>query len=113
MKTEIESWNVINIYGIGNGDYNEYIYDICQDSGSPFNSVSTLVLHGRDAAFDNFVVGLTRNASALWFSGGDQWSYYSNWKGSPLQDSFTNSIYSTRPIGGTSAGNAAMPQVSF
>lgn len=80
------------------------------ETSTPLNSVSTLLLKNRQASFDSFVVGLTKNASALYFAGGDQWTYYNYWKGSPLQDAITNSIYPNRPIGGTSAGNAAQPQ---
>jgi cyanophycinase-like exopeptidase len=74
--------------------------------------VSTLLLKSRAASFNSFVIEMTQNASALWFAGGDQWEYYSFWKGSPLYDVFMKpKYYETRPIGGTSAGNAIQGQV--
>ena len=78
------------------------------------NSVSSIVIRNRGGAFNDFVVDRTRNASSLWFAGGDQWTYYHNWKGTPLQDAFLHPGYgyTARPIGGTSAGNAIQGQVS-
>jgi len=103
-------WVVIRT--TGDGAYNPYIYDICQGTNSPFNSVSTFVLKNRNSAFDDFVVGRTKNASALWFAGGDQWTYYNYWKGSPLNDVISTAFLS-RPMGGTSAGNAVQPQMVY
>jgi len=97
----------------GDGAYNRYILQLSEQTSNPLNSVSTLVLKSRAASFDSFVIDMTKNASGLWFAGGDQWTYYSFWKGSPLHDAFMKSNYETRPIGGTSAGNAIQPEFVY
>ena len=98
----------------GNGAYDDYIYDLGQQTSQPVNSVSTLVLKTRAASFDSFVIEMTQNCSALYFAGGDQWTYYSFWKSSPLQKAIIKSPhYAARPTGGTSAGNAIQPEFVY
>ena len=48
----------------GDDEYNDYIYKLCH-----CDSVETLVVDGREAAADPFVVKTVRNAEALFIAG--------------------------------------------
>eukprot|EP01100_Stratorugosa_tubuloviscum_P010502 TRINITY_DN4516_c1_g3_i1.p1 TRINITY_DN4516_c1_g3~~TRINITY_DN4516_c1_g3_i1.p1 ORF type:complete len:340 (+),score=130.55 TRINITY_DN4516_c1_g3_i1:78-1097(+) len=89
--------------------YNQYIYDFGNS-----NSVATIVLLDPKAAYDSFVLQKVNAAEAIWFAGGDQWLYYSQWKDTPLIQT-VQQVFNQKnaPIGGTSAGNMVMPQFIY
>lgn len=89
--------------GSGADGYQDYI-----DKVAEVNSVSTLVLHEREAAHDPFVLEKVKNAEAIFFAGGDQWNYVGKWKDTPLQTALNNALATGVPVGGTSAGLAIL-----
>jgi len=92
----------------GTDAYNPYIYGM-----GGVNSVATLVLTKRTGpSSDPFVLDKVKSCEGLFFAGGDQYLYYSEWRRTPLSDMFQYLISSKYvTIGGTSAG--MMIQASF
>ena len=81
------------------------------DAYNPFvlglgaHSAATLLTHSREAASDPFVLGKVNAADAIFFAGGDQSKYYSEWAdGTPLEKALRAAVARGVPIGGTSAG---------
>jgi len=89
--------------------YDEYIYSL-----GPLNSCATLVILNRNGSFESFVNETVYQADAIFFAGGDQWTYYFNWKQTPMSSAIQNSI-SMRgvPIGGTSAGEEVLGEFLY
>ena len=83
----------------GDDAYNPYIFAF---GGA--NSVATLLTKDRAAASDAFVVDRIDRAEALWFAGGDQWTYLTEWQGTPMQAAIQRAVARGVPVGGTSAG---------
>ncbi|MDH4110266.1 MAG: cyanophycinase [Gammaproteobacteria bacterium] len=92
----------------GGDDYNDYIFSLCG-----CDSVETIVFHGREAAFEPFVIDRIRNAEALFLAGGDQSNYVRYWKGTPVEDAIHYVAARPAPIGGTSAGMAILGEFSY
>jgi cyanophycinase-like exopeptidase len=92
----------------GDDDYQSYIYGLCH-----CDSVETLIVGSRAAAFDPYVVETVRNAEALFIAGGDQANYVRFWKDSPLEDAINFVAAKPAPIGGTSAGMAILGEFLF
>jgi cyanophycinase len=92
----------------GDDAYNPYIRDLCH-----VNSVATLVIPGRQAASDPFVLTAIRNAEAVFIAGGDQARYINGWMGTPVQDAINDAIARHVPIGGTSAGLAVQGEFTY
>lgn len=93
----------------GTNAYNPYIYGL-----GAVNSVETLIIKSRAGAADPFVVNKIRNAEAVWIAGGDQFTYTSFWKDTPVEDAI-NYVANTKmaPVGGTSAGLAVLGQFAY
>ena len=92
----------------GDDDYRAFIYGLCR-----CDSVETLVIDNREAAFDPDVVETVRNAEALFIAGGDQSNYVRFWKDTPLEDAINFVAAKPAPIGGTSAGMAILGEFLF
>ena len=93
----------------GTDAYNPYIYGL-----GTVDSVETLIIKSRTAAADPFVVAKIRNAEAVWIAGGDQSTYTSLWKGTPVADAINYVANVKRaPVGGTSAGLAVLGQFIY
>lgn len=88
----------------GSNGYNNYMYS---QLGITVNSVETIVCHNQNASNDAYVKQKIQQAEAIWFAGGDQWTYVSYWRNTPV-DSLINLAILQRNIviGGTSAGMA-------
>lgn len=81
---------------------------------SSVNSVETLVCHTAAASRDASVIQKINQAEAIWFAGGDQWDYVSQFRNSPLSVAINNAITQRNiVIGGTSAGMAIMGAYYF
>jgi cyanophycinase-like exopeptidase len=95
----------------GSNGYNNYLYS---SLGVSVNSVETIVFHNAEAAKDPYVKQKIQQAEAIWIAGGDQWSYISNWRNTPL-DSLINLAITQKKIaiGGTSAGMAILGDYYF
>ena len=92
----------------GDDEYQAYIYGLCQ-----CDSVETLIVDSRAAAFDPYVVETVRNAEALFIAGGDQSNYVRYWKGTPLEDAINFVAAKPAPVGGTSAGMAVLGEFVY
>ncbi len=93
----------------GADGYNDFMYS---QLGVTVNSVETIVCNNASASSDPYVIQQLINAEALWFAGGDQWTYVSYWKNTPI-DSVINYLINVKkiPIGGTSAGMAILGHI--
>ena len=93
----------------GTADYNPYIMKLCPG----INSVSTLKIETRAAAFDPFVAATIAKAEALFIAGGDQSQYVRYWQNTPVNDGVNALAAKGVAVGGTSAGNAILAQYAF
>lgn len=103
--------DVLVLRATGSDGYNSYFYS---DLGVPLNSVETIVCNNASASYDSYVLQKIQQAEAIWFAGGDQWTYLSYWRNSPV-DSLLNQAIQQRNIviGGTSAGMAIQGKYYF
>jgi cyanophycinase len=97
----------------GSDAYNAYIYGMAMPGRRRPDSVATLIIPSRDAAFDPFVSATIRNAEALWIAGGDQARSVALWKGTPVVDAIHSVVAKGAPVGGTSSGLAIMGQFVY
>eukprot|EP00937_MAST-01D_sp_MAST-1D-sp2_P004044 g4044.t1 len=94
--------DVLVIRASGDDAYNPYI--LSQVGANP-HSVTTLLTKDRQAASDPDVLALVDRADAIFFAGGDQWTYLQEWRGTPLQQRVQAAMDERGvPVGGTSAG---------
>jgi len=109
MITNSGGGDIVVLRASGTDAYNEYIYGLGR-----VNSVSTIICKSKSASTDAFVLERIENSEGLFFSGGDQWLYYSYWKNTPVQTAVNTLITTKRvTIGGTSAGMAIMSQFVY
>ena len=115
------------IRATGTDAYNPYIYSRLGqvDPTSPkgyemvggadlgLTSVETLVIPGRAAAEDPFVLKVVGRASAIFIAGGDQADYYNYWQGTSLNQLIQKAVAAGIPVGGTSAGTAMLGEYAF
>jgi cyanophycinase-like exopeptidase len=96
--------DVLVLRASGSDGYNTYLYS---DLGVTVNSVETIVCHNAAASSDTYVLQKIQQAEAIWFAGGDQWTYTSYWRNTPFSDAINDAIHQRKiVIGGTSAGMA-------
>ena len=69
------------------------------------DSVETLIIPTREAAFDPFVIETIRKAKVLWIAGGNQADYVVHWKGTPVIDAIHGVIAGGRRWGGRVLGS--------
>lgn len=97
---DVKPGNFVVIRFSGNPSYDSFISKL-----GPVASVQTVVVPTTDAANSEALDPYIQNASAIWFTGGDQGDYYNAWKGTRLVDLIRKQIDTHQvPIGGTSAG---------
>ncbi len=84
----------------GTDAYNPYVARLCPRN----NSVATLIVPDRAAAFHPDVAAIIGQAEALWIASGDQAEYLDRWTGTPIQQALRAAIERGVPVGGTSAG---------
>lgn len=103
--------DILVLRATGSNGYNNYLY---AGLGIPVNSVETILCHNALASRDPYVLQRISKAEAIWFAGGDQWTYLSYWRNSPV-DSAINVALQQRNIviGGTSAGMAIQGKYYF
>lgn len=90
------------IRSAGTAGYNDYIYGL-----GTVNSVETILIDTRAKASIAEIATKIRNAEALFIAGGDQATYVSYWKDTPVEDAINYLINTKKvPVGGTSAGCA-------
>lgn len=96
--------DILVLRATGSNGYNNYLYS---QLGVTVNSVETIVCHNSAASNETYIQDKIKNAEAIWFAGGDQWTYITYWRDTPI-DSLINKGLLERNIviGGTSAGMA-------
>ncbi|MCC6072565.1 cyanophycinase [Massilia sp. GCM10020059] len=100
--------NFVVIRASGTDAYNPYILAM-----GGVRSVETIVISGRTAASDPFVLRRIRGADALFIAGGDQSDYLKYWKDTPLESALQELANRNVPLGGTSAGLAVLGQFIY
>jgi cyanophycinase-like exopeptidase len=95
----------------GSDGYNAYFYE---ELDVALNSVETIVCHDAAASNHPYVLQRIGEAEAIWFTGGDQWSYLSFWRNTAFDEAVNRAIRERNiAIGGTSAGMAIQGQFYF
>lgn len=95
----------------GSNGYNSYLYS---GLGVPVNSVETIVCHNTLASNESYIIQKINQAEAIWFAGGDQWTYVSYWRNTPIDSAINQAIQQRNiVIGGTSAGMAIQGKYYF
>jgi cyanophycinase-like exopeptidase len=114
MKWFLEKANggdVLVLRTSGSDGYNNYMFS---SLGVTINSVETIVCNNAAASNESYIHEKIQKAEAIWFAGGNQWTYISYWRNSPI-DSLIKIAINERNIviGGTSAGMAIMGDYYF
>ncbi|NDB34739.1 MAG: hypothetical protein EB023_05220 [Flavobacteriia bacterium] len=95
----------------GANGYNSYLYS---QLGVPVNSVETIVCNNAAASNEAYVLQKINQAEAIWFAGGDQWTYVSFWRNTPVEVAINEAIHQRNiVVGGTSAGMAIQGKYYF
>jgi cyanophycinase-like exopeptidase len=84
MKWFLERANggdVLVLRATGADGYNDYLFS---GLGINVNSVETIVCNNTNASSDAYVINKINQAEAIWFAGGNQWTYISYWRNSPV-----------------------------
>lgn len=114
MKWFLERANggdILVLRTTGSNGYNSYLYT---GLGININSVETIVCNNISASSDPYVLQKIQQAEAIWFAGGDQWTYITYWRNTPLEQAINDAINQRNiVIGGTSAGMAIQGKYYF
>ena len=95
----------------GSNGYNSYLYS---ELGIPVNSVETIVCNNVLASNEPYIIQKIQEAEAIWFAGGDQWTYISYWRNSPIDNAINQAIQQRNTVvGGTSAGMVIQGEYYF
>lgn len=97
----------------GTDAYNAYLYDMTTSGGVKPDSVATLIVGSRAAAFDPFVLDAIARAEAVWIAGGDQAKHVRCWKGTPVLKAIEAAVARGVPVGGTSSGLDVLGEFLF
>ena len=94
------------IRATGTDAYNDWVYNLTQQAPHvPLNTAQTLLVNSTKGANDPFVVEIAKQASVVFFSGGDQSNYINFYNSTELLTAVQNGISEANtPLGGTSAG---------
>lgn len=103
--------DILVLRATGSNGYNTYLYS---ELGVQVNSVETIVCNNLAASSDPYVLQKIDRAEAIWFAGGNQWTYISYWRNSPVSEAVNRAIRQRNVvIGGTSAGMAIQGSFYF
>lgn len=103
--------DVLILRASGSNGYNAYLYS---SLGVSVNSVETIVCNNSSASYDPYVLQKIQQAEGIWFAGGDQWTYISYWRNTPLGTQINKAINQRNVVvGGTSAGMAILGRFYF
>jgi len=103
--------DVLVLRTTGSNGYNSYLYSTL---GIPVNSVETIVCNNAAASSDPYVLQKIQQAEAIWFAGGNQWTYISFWRNTQVNNLINEAIQQRNiVIGGTSAGMAIQGKYYF
>ncbi len=103
--------DVLVLRTTGSNGYNSYLYS---GLGVTVNSVETIVFNNVSASTEPYIIQKIQQAETIWFAGGDQWSYISYWRNTPVENAINQAISQRNiVIGGTSAGMAIQGKYYF
>lgn len=103
--------DVVVLRASGGDGYNNYILN---QLGEEINSVTTIVITSAEQANNPAVCEAVNQAEMVFIAGGNQWNYYSHWKGTCLHIALNHHVNEKNaPIGGTSAGLAVLGEVVY
>lgn len=114
--------NFVVIRASGNPAYDSYIYQLAQKTGNEdkIASVVTLVvppqldLSNPDSADSSLLKYYVSRASAVFFTGGDQYNYYITYKDTWFIEQISSLVANSKvPVGGTSAGLMMLSQIDY
>jgi len=107
----VDGGDVLVLRTSGADGYNSYLYS---ELGVAVNSVETIVCNNQEASYEPYLLQKIQEAEGIWFAGGDQWSYVSYWRDTPVGDAIRQAITDRNiVVGGTSAGMAIQGQCYF
>ncbi len=108
---QADGGDVLVLRATGSDGYNDYMLN---QLGVTINSVETIVCNNVNASQEAYLQQKINQAEAIWFAGGDQWTYVSYWRNTPV-DSLVNKAIAERNVvvGGTSAGMVIMGKYYF
>lgn len=111
MFQKADGGDVVVLRSAGTDGYNAYMYS---ELGVTVNSVETIIIDTRAKANITEIATKIRNAEALFIAGGDQATYVSYWKDTPIENAINYLINIKKvPVGGTSAGCAILGKYYF
>ena len=108
-KPYLQGGDVVVLRTSGADGYNSYLYS---DIGG-CDSVETLLVTTPALAADPYVAWTIRHAEGVFLAGGDQATYLTAWKDSPVRDALMEAYGRGAVIGGTSAGCAVLGEWMF
>ncbi|HYP51992.1 MAG TPA: Type 1 glutamine amidotransferase-like domain-containing protein [Pyrinomonadaceae bacterium] len=100
--------DVVILRSTGADGYNDYIFAM-----NGVDSVETLVITSARDANTVAVETTVRNAEVVFFAGGDQCDYVTNFKGTRVETAVESVYARGGAVGGTSAGEAIMGEFSY
>lgn len=100
--------DVVVIRASGSNGYNAPIYAM-----NGVDSVETIVLTQRRDSSNSSVITAVQNAEVIFFAGGDQCTYVSNFKGTPIETAVESVYNRGGAVGGTSAGMAIQSEFVY
>lgn len=103
----IPGGNIVVLRTTGSDGYNDYFFNEVIPSGpNKPSSVETLRVDSASKANSDYVAWVLSGAEMIWFAGGDQSSYTSNWRGTKVEQGMRDAWARGALLGGTSAGMA-------
>jgi cyanophycinase len=111
MLQRANGGDVVVLRTSGSDGYNNYFFS---QLGVQINSVESLRITSRAGANDPYVEQRIREAELIFIAGGDQTTYYNNWRGTKAHEAITYLIEEKQiTIGGTSAGMAVLSECFY
>jgi len=111
MLNKAAGGDIVIIRTSGSNGYNSYFFS---ELGVSVNSVETLLINSRAAANDPYVAQRIREAEVLFIAGGDQTTYYDNWRNTATHQAIQYLISEKKScVGGTSAGMAILGECFY
>jgi cyanophycinase len=105
--------NIVVLRTNNSDGYNSYLFDEITTGPNKPSSVETLVVDTRAKADTEYVAWALSAAEMIWFAGGDQSTYTSNWRNTRVQSELQAAYDRGAIIGGTSAGMAIMGELIY
>lgn len=100
--------DIVILRSTGADGYNDYLYAM-----NGVDSVETFVITSPAAAADAALIAKIQNAEFVFFAGGDQCDYVTNFAGTPIEAAVQSVYARGGAVGGTSAGLAVLGDYAY